>query len=72
MDKYQAEQLEKCINREASSLVTMLKDVSEVGEQHIWGVSIYGRSSGIYHGDIESYSEWEERKQGDLTPFLKG
>jgi len=28
MDKYRAEQLEKRINREASYLVTLLKDVS--------------------------------------------
>jgi hypothetical protein len=65
MDKYRAEQLEKRINREASYLVTLLKDVSVVGEQ-LWGVSIYARSSGHYLGDIESSSEWEERKQADL------
>ncbi len=65
MDKYQAEQLEKRINREAPYFDTLLKDVSVVGEQ-LWGVSVYARSSRNYFGDIESSSDWEERKQADL------
>jgi len=73
MDKYEAVQLEKRINREAPHLVTLLKDVSAVGEKDIWGVSVYVLPiQRNYHGDIESSSEWEERKQGDLKPFLKG